>query len=164
MHMNAAFSLNVVACHRCDQREQNCAGCKCKADPHQRPFIELAKAAACPLGRHGDGAEAFIESMRGRKVAPSTANWIELFRRLWSEIHTQALAGMLTEEGLDAISMKLPCGPCAQRFIAMREDDPLPADPAAHFPRSVGWHNIVNAELGKPLMTVDEAKTLYATG
>lgn len=56
-------SLNILVCHRCDQRQRNCLACKCLADPASRPFIEVAEAGECPLDRHGAGAAPYLASI-----------------------------------------------------------------------------------------------------
>ena len=93
--------------------------------------------------------------------AAANAARLALLRNLWHEIHTAALSPAgLTDAMLDGIRSRLPCGPCRAHFDALRESEPLPGDVSEHFALSAGWHNAINAELGKPVMTVGEATAL----
>jgi hypothetical protein len=83
---------------------------------------------------------------------------IELFHRLWDTLHRKSLAGTLTEAALDEVAKQLPCGPCKPHFAALR----AATDGPITFEDTVGWHNTVNVQEGKPLMTVDEARKLYS--
>jgi len=82
-----------------------------------------------------------------------------VFRGLWREIHLASLSPEgLTETKLADVLRRMPCGSCVTDFNAIRDGESFPV----RFPETVGWHNAVNATLGKPLLTVDEARTMYA--
>lgn len=99
-------------------------------------------------------------AITAEEVAEAKAKRIVRLRQAWNGIHAAALAGQLATK-IDGIIKGLPCGTCQDHFKSLRAE-PIPPDAAEQFPLSVGWHNVVNAELGKPLMTVDEANKLYA--
>lgn len=94
-----------------------------------------------------------------KEIAEAKAKRIARLRQAWNDIHIAALAGQLAAK-IDGILNSLPCGTCQDHFKPLRTE-PIPPDAAEQFPLSVGWHNVVNAELGKPLMTVADALKLY---
>jgi hypothetical protein len=160
-------SLNILSCHRCDRRERNCVACKCSADPAGRAFFAIAEEGDCPLGRHGPGAREYLLSIGAAdtiaNLAAAERGRIGKFHDIWSAIHTTAAAGTLSDARLDEILKGLPCGTCLDHFKAIRAQIPLPADPAKQLEASWAWHEAVNARLGKPGITLEEAKALYAS-
>lgn len=85
----------------------------------------------------------------------------EASRHIWRTIHSEAAAGMLTDARLDGILLLLPCGSCLDHFKPIRAADPLPTNPAEQLPCTWRWHQAVNAHLGKPGITLAEARELY---
>jgi hypothetical protein len=74
--------------------------------------------------------------------------------------------GLLLEPyRLDAWSTRVPCGDCKRHWDEWRKANPADlSSPAAYFAWTVAAHNAVNRRLGKPEMSVDDARTLYAAG
>lgn len=62
----------------------------------------------------------------------------------------------------------LPCAPCRQHFAEhLREvpaDAPLASGRVEFFAWSVAFHNAVNAALGKPALSLDDAVARYVEG
>lgn len=90
--------------------------------------------------------------------AEAEAARIGKFRAAWRAIHTEAAAGRLTDAKVDQIVKGLPCGSCGPGFALIRQSEPIPPDADGQFALTVGWHNCVNAELLKPLVSLDEAR------
>ena len=58
----------------------------------------------------------------------------------------------------------LPCGMCGQHFAEVLKEHPFPdsRDPKILFEWSVHAHNLVNARVGKPILTVEQALNAWA--
>lgn len=92
--------------------------------------------------------------------AAAEAARIERFHRAWDYIHRESLTSDgITGDKLSIAWKMLPCGDCRDHFAWMIADEPHPVP----FETTVGWHNIVNAKLGKPLVAVEEARKLYTS-
>ena len=93
--------------------------------------------------------------------------------QLWSSLHYIALGYPENPSALDKRNYKafyesldtvLPCDKCAQHYKATTSAMPIDPylDSASHlFEWTVAVHNVVNARLGKPQITVAEARQLY---
>lgn len=86
-----------------------------------------------------------------------------LVNDLWSEFHRAALADALTADSMEDFNLRVDllnvcqCGQHWREILAA-----APALPAAdQFAWSVARHNDVNARLGKPLLTLEEARAIY---
>jgi hypothetical protein len=77
----------------------------------------------------------------------------------WGVIHLGCLAGSITPEFISMYPSVLPCGACGQHFAEVLMEVPFPdsQDPLILFQWSVRAHNMVNARIGKPILTVEEA-------
>ena len=77
----------------------------------------------------------------------------------WGVIHLGCLAGSMTPEFINMYPSVLPCAACGQHFTEVLQENPFPdsRDPMITFQWSVHVHNVVNARIGKPILTVEEA-------
>ncbi|HEX8342849.1 MAG TPA: ERV1/ALR-related protein [Tepidisphaeraceae bacterium] len=94
------------------------------------------------------------------------ANPDERFHRLWASIHRRPAAYDGNAEGelawVQVIDQQLPCGECRRHWRAMLTS--LPPDLSsreAYFATTVEWHNTINRRLGKPVMTLDDARAVW---
>lgn len=81
---------------------------------------------------------------------------------LWAELHMRALAveGNDDTEWLKKFSVRVPCGECKNHWNASMIL--TPPDFQNYFRWSVDRHNEVNGRLKKPLLTIDEARTIWS--
>lgn len=78
---------------------------------------------------------------------------------LWGAIHITCLAGTATPQFVNAFADALPCPACSGHFKKLLEEFPFPetSDPLILFEWSVNAHNQVNARIGKPVITMEQA-------
>jgi Erv1 / Alr family len=81
----------------------------------------------------------------------------------WGVIHLGCLTGSITPEFMAMYPSVIPCGMCGQHFAELLQESPFPEskDPMVLFEWSVAVHNQVNARIGKPIMSVDQAMALW---
>lgn len=83
-------------------------------------------------------------------------------RAVWSEWHKRSLEWVSIrdeEKWINRMISRLPCGECKQSFPAILEDNPI--DWNDYFGSVVKLHNEVNKKLGKPEITVEEARKIH---
>lgn len=91
---------------------------------------------------------------------------LDLQRKLWEEIHTFKFTDEFSDrmrfsKWMSRIPDHVNCS-CSSHFAAILSD--LPADFSsedAFFVRSWEWHNRVNERLGKPKISLEEARNLW---
>ena len=73
------------------------------------------------------------------------------------------LAGSATNEFVNAFAEALPCPACSGHFKEVLAELPFPdsRDPLILFEWSVNAHNRVNARIGKPIFTVEQAFKIW---
>jgi len=78
---------------------------------------------------------------------------------LWGAIHITCLTGSATPQFVSAFADALPCPACSGHFKQLLAEFPFPEtkDPVILFEWSVNAHNRVNARLGKPIVTMEQA-------
>ena len=83
-------------------------------------------------------------------------------RLLWAELHRRALAVEGVDDGvwLTKFATRLPCGACRAHWNEML--DRTPVTWGAYFEWTVARHNEVNTRLGKALLDVASARSLWA--
>lgn len=84
---------------------------------------------------------------------------------LWAELHRWALTADLANvtDWLKAFAMRLPCGTCRQHWREMlNRTPPHLSSNDALFAWTVERHSEVSAKLGKPTLTIDEARALWS--
>jgi hypothetical protein len=85
----------------------------------------------------------------------------------WRELHLYALTEQPTPLGrvawLANFAASLPCGDCKRSWKLLMQQKPLlqSATDKQFWEWTVDRHNDVNAKLGKPLLTYEQAKVLY---
>jgi hypothetical protein len=83
----------------------------------------------------------------------------------WKELHVRALSPFpMSEEAqwFDAFLAGLPCPKCREHFKGFLEQTPPDfTSREAFFNWTVQAHNFVNEATGKPLLDVDEARSLH---
>lgn len=85
----------------------------------------------------------------------------------WKELHLYALTERPTELGrvawLANFAASVPCGECRHSWKRLVRNNPLSQKASADqfWQWTVDRHNDVNAKLGKPMLTYEEAKPLY---
>lgn len=84
---------------------------------------------------------------------------------LWGAIHTTCLTGTATSEFMNALADALPCPSCSTHFKELLIEFPFPEsnDPTILFQWSVNVHNRVNARIGKPIVTMEQALQRWTT-
>lgn len=82
---------------------------------------------------------------------------------LWGTIHYTCLTGSATNEFINGFADAIPCPACGQHFKQMLQELPFPEshDPLILFEWSVNIHNRVNARIGKPIISVEQAMELW---
>lgn len=86
----------------------------------------------------------------------------------WRELHNYALSErpnpLQRVAWLENFANSLPCGECKTSWKRLVRQNPLPqnATPEEFFAWTVSRHSDVSSKLGKPTMTVEEARKLYA--
>jgi hypothetical protein len=61
-----------------------------------------------------------------------------------------------------AVIAKVPCGECRQHTRAYLQANPPDFTAAGYLPWTVAFHNAVNARLGRPSWTVEQARAHWA--
>lgn len=87
--------------------------------------------------------------------------------KIWKWLHSMALDWDGDPSGLNSmlslITNAVPCGECKRHWVEMLTAHPPKATNASElFAETVGWHNQVNARLGKPEFSLGDALALYA--
>lgn len=109
-------------------------------------------------------ARQFLQTTPARKQVPAKTlieivgpvRWATLHTRDWSD----PVADLAWLKGEFALS--LPCGTCRSDFLAyLREHPPQLDSPDAAFEWTVELHNAINAKLGKPNMSPEEAARIW---
>lgn len=86
----------------------------------------------------------------------------------WRELHNYALSErpnpLQRVAWLENFANSLPCGECKTSWKRLVRQKPLPqnATPEEFFAWGVERHNDVSSKLGKPTLTLTEARKLYA--
>lgn len=83
-------------------------------------------------------------------------------QQLWAELHRRGLAAPPGQDDgawLIEFRMQLPCGGCRLHWDAFCAS--MPPDWGNYFAWTVAAHNEVNRRLGKPELTVEEAKCIW---
>lgn len=89
--------------------------------------------------------------------------------KVWQAWHRRALVfakGGNDDPFIQGIQATIPCGDCKQHFAQLLSDD-VPvwtANNFDYFAYTVEIHNQVNEKLGKSVMTLEDARKLYAGG
>jgi len=87
---------------------------------------------------------------------------------IWRRLHTLALAWGGDKEGLrqilSGITNSVPCGSCKKHWVELITAKPPACTTSEEFFQlTVDWHNAVNERIGKPVISVEEARRLHAT-
>lgn len=79
---------------------------------------------------------------------------------LWADLHRWALTADLSSAGewLKMFTRRVPCGECRREFRSILHDTPPTTD---LFAWTVAAHNRVNRKLGKPEISIDDARTRW---
>jgi Erv1 / Alr family len=84
--------------------------------------------------------------------------------QLWAELHRWALTADLADapQWLDRFAARVPCGDCRRHWLAGVSDSPPPLESRERlFAWTVARHNAVNRRLGKPEMSLEDARRLW---
>lgn len=106
------------------------------------------------------------EPIELKPVIVPTISRDERTRKLWRELHTRALT--VTDlsgekKWLENWAGKVPCGECREHWHELAAE--LPPDlssPDAYWRWTVEAHNRVNQRIGRPTLTVAQARELYS--
>jgi hypothetical protein len=104
-------------------------------------------------GWHGRGTfffQSYTREMKPEAWGP----------RLWGAFHIACLTGTISPEFLEEFSKVIPCPACSVHFRQLIESNPLPS--MNQFEWSVDIHNQVNERIGKPLVSVDQARAMWS--
>ena len=83
----------------------------------------------------------------------------------WGVIHIGCLAGTITPEFISMYPSILPCRMCGSHFAELLKEHPFPdsQDPMILFKWSVDAHNLVNIRTDKPILTVNQALSIWTS-
>lgn len=81
---------------------------------------------------------------------------------LWGALHTLGLTGTLTPEFVQEFARVIPCPSCGSHFKDLLDEFPLPIT-TDQFEWTVALHNQVNARIGKPVFTVEQARARWSS-
>jgi len=78
---------------------------------------------------------------------------------LWGTLHLLCLTGTITPNFVQEFATVIPCPMCASHFSDLLSENPFPDsdNPSVLFEWSVRLHNLVNARLGKPILSTEQA-------
>jgi len=84
---------------------------------------------------------------------------------LWGTLHLLCLTGTITSNFVQEFASVIPCPMCAGHFVELLKENPFPEsdDPLVLFRWSVHIHNLVNARLGKPIFSTEQAVEHWTT-
>ena len=84
---------------------------------------------------------------------------------MWGTLHLLCLAGTITPNFVQEFAGVIPCPMCAGHFAELLKENPFPDsdDPLVLFRWSVHVHNLVNARLGKPIFSPEQAMERWTT-
>jgi hypothetical protein len=130
-------------------------------DRWRRAFADLAihVPAVCPHGVAGRITPVDITAQE-RPLAqpvPNHAISVDRFHALWRELHTQTHADAAW---LDAFTLRVPCGDCRGHWKwVLWSERPLFGE--EWFAWTVRAHNAVNFKLGKPELSIQDARARW---
>ncbi len=123
------------------------------------------ESLACPIGRwkSKDWQQTVTPPTEG--CCKGTKPWGPA---LWQKIHLRPLLFIFElcisdQDFLESLSAKIPCEECRSHYQNFLKDNPLPYYCSAwtYFQWTVKLHNYVNQILGKPIVSLDQAKDLW---
>ncbi len=122
-------------------------------------LLSIMREKIVPLDWQPTSAEQLRERLLSKpipKIEIDPEHLAQQGRELWSELHTS-----VTIETIPAWEEKIPNFACKCKafYNAWRIDHPPRKDD--FFAWTVELHNAVNAKLGKPTLTLDEARQLW---
>jgi len=84
---------------------------------------------------------------------------------LWGTLHLLCLTGTISSNFVQEFANIIPCPACAGHFSELLKENPLPDsdDPLVLFSWSVRVHNLVNARIGKPIFSTEQAMKRWTT-
>ena len=84
---------------------------------------------------------------------------------LWGTLHLLCLTGTISSNFVQEFANIIPCPACAGHFSELLKENPFPEsdDPLVLFSWSVQVHNLVNARIGKPIFTQEQAMARWMT-
>lgn len=102
----------------------------------------------------------------GLPPAATPNDWARIGPLMWERLHAWTLVADLgdVDRWLEAFATTIPCSGCRGHWLAMMAATPPAAGSHdALFEWSCARHNEVNFRLGKPILALADARTLYAT-
>jgi hypothetical protein len=118
-------------------------------------IIDNAQSGICPLGLFEKAAAGPLP------IGVIRIDLLDVHRALWREFHAAPRKGFLAF--LSAFIPRVPCGDCREGFAKLVAENPPPLDTdESLFAWTVAMHNAVNRKLGKPEMTVEEARRIHS--
>ena len=123
---------------------------------------------ACPLGRwpsddEADGGDVPLDApLAVVRIPLSTAadRIREQGPSMWADLHRRSLAGAIDARWLDGFTARVPCGDCRRHWQGVLAEHPLPTD--GQFEWSVRVHAAVSRRIGKPEMSVEDARRIWS--
>jgi hypothetical protein len=146
--------VNVRACNACIAKAGGTCGDPCPCPADGTSAINHAGRGDCPWGRH---LSASATGTLPTPESPGAVPGMDVAGpKLWAEMHTKTDADAAY---VKSVTRRLPCGECKSWFVAYLKEHP---------PRFDDWfrwtwecHQAANAKLGKPLLTIDEARARW---
>lgn len=149
------LALNMQTCSRCRREALGACprGAIADCPDDGQPLTEHARSGECPRG---------LLSSPDVPVPPITPSVPRVVGavwgpKLWAELHATLDADPAWDA---AFAARLPCGECKAGWLQILKETP-PVYGAGRFLWTFEAHNNVNAKLGKPLMTLAEARARW---
>ncbi len=129
-----------------------------RQQPAYLPFV-IESGRVCPVEKFPAAGPEDFASPHDIAAIAQGLNQNALFHALWDEIHNPAREW--TPKWWTSVIMRLPSGrcDCKRHAKAYADANPIPfGDDAACWNWGIEFHNSVNVRLGRPVLTVEEAR------
>lgn len=144
---------------------------KLKSMPRPAGYLDDLRPCAVEITASAMTFDADSDCYRALKAkyAPSKAastpedEWAKRGPKMWAELHRRPQMVEREIEWIQQFGTRIPCGSCRQHWKNMVQRTPADlSSPAAYFAWTVDRHNEVNARLGKPIISMEEARSIWA--
>lgn len=122
--------------------------------------------AAIDYAKHLQAQKSSAQIESDKQFVPRKSQMEKDGPEIWRALHVAALEWngdrQRLANAINRTTTAVPCGECKKHWIEMIQQKPITAKTAEEFfALTVEWHNEVNARLGKPQLTIEEAKAIY---
>jgi hypothetical protein len=145
-------------------RRSICKRCKVQCEPYLAGEIDHNDpSVTCPIKKwgHAEGGRPPAETTPKLDRA---AVLIILGRKAWGWLHIEAKEGRLTEDRINCKFIPMiPSYGCTCKKEFREIIKAIPFDLENQFAVTAAWHNAVNQKLGKPVLSLEEAVSIWAS-